>query len=93
MAFHAPSGEVVLYGGDIPYSGIGFKIVGDTWVWNGRSWMEWKPRHLPGDRMMHAMAFDAGTGRVILYGGVFGARERDDAWQWDGDDWSPMSSS
>jgi hypothetical protein len=92
MAFHAPTGEVVLYGGDVPHSGSGFKIVGDTWVWNGQSWVERKPRHSPGDRMMHAMACDEEAGRVVLHGGRFGARDRDDTWIWDGEDWAPMSS-
>jgi hypothetical protein len=91
MAFHEPSGEVVLFGGDVPHSGRGFKIVGDTWIWNGKSWSERKPLHSPGDRMMHAMTYDADAKRVILYGGAFGAKERDDAWTWDGEDWSPLA--
>jgi hypothetical protein len=91
MAFHEPSGEIVLYGGDIPHTGRGFKVVGDTWTWNGKEWTERKPRNSPGERFMHAMVYDADAKRVILYGGVSEAKERDDAWAWDGETWSPMS--
>ena len=84
MAFHEPSGEMVLYGGDVPHSGSGFKVAEDTWVWNGKAWSERKPRSTPGPRFMHAMAYQADMKRVILYGGVQGAKDSDDAWAWDG---------
>jgi hypothetical protein len=91
MAFHEPSGEMVLYGGDVPHEGPGFEVVGDTWVWNGRQWSERKPKDTPGPRFMQAMAYHAEMKRVILYGGKRNARGRDDAWTWDGENWAPMA--
>lgn len=90
MAFHEPSGEMVLYGGNVPHSGSGFRVVGDTWVWNGKEWSERKPRDTPGPRFMHAMAYHAEAKRVILYGGLQDAKDRDDAWAWDGENWSRL---
>jgi hypothetical protein len=87
MAFHEPSSQMVLYGGDAPNSGRGFKVVGDTWVWDGKQWTEWKPRNSPGPRFMHAMAYAADLKRVVLYGGLQNAKDRDDVWEWDGEDW------
>ena len=90
MAFHEPTGEMVLYGGNVPHSGNGFKLIGDTWVWNGKEWIERTPKDTPGPRFMHAMAYLADSKRVVLYGGVRNAQERDDAWGWDGQNWSPF---
>lgn len=89
LAFHSASGEVVLYGGNVPQSTPGFKFIGDTWTWNGREWRERKPASRPGDRFMHAMAEDPASKRVVLYGGVFQSKT-DDAWAWDGTNWSPF---
>jgi hypothetical protein len=90
LAFHEPTGEVVLYGGNVPHGGQGFNVVGDTWTWDGAKWTKREPAHTPGPRFMHAMAYHAPSKGVMLYGGVFNERNADDAWIWDGKDWSKL---
>jgi hypothetical protein len=90
MAFHEPTGEMVLYGGDVPHSGRGFKVAEDTWTFDGSKWTERKPKTSPGPRFMHAMAYWPHAKKVVLYGGAQGPAERDDAWAWDGENWSKM---
>lgn len=86
MAFHEPSGEMVLYGGELAGSRA---PSGDTWVWNGSEWKERKPVNTPGPRILHAMAYHAERRQVILYGGASGATA-DDVWAWDGANWSRL---
>ena len=39
------------------------------------------------------MAYDAATGTVVLFGGVFGGShgEEDDTWTWDGSTWTKQA--
>ena len=39
---------------------------------------------------MHAMAYDAAAKQVVLYGGKENETVADDAWTWDGENWSQL---
>ena len=88
MAFDSRRGVVILYGGD----GVntepegGFRVLEDTWQWDGNRWTEIKTTG-PGKRFMHAMAYDSARSRVVLYGGGDGSKTLDDPWEWDGKRW------
>ena len=88
MAFDERAGVVVLYGGDgvktQPESG--FRALDDTWTWDGTRWTEVGTTG-PGARFMHAMAYDAARGRIVLYGGGTGDASFDDTWEWEGGRW------
>jgi len=92
MAWDEKRQVIVLYGGDrVRREGErGFQLLADTWTWDGTKWREIKATG-PGERMMHAMAWDAGTESVLLYGGSYGESAKDDAWRWNGSKWEAVN--
>lgn len=44
-----------------------------------------------GVRNAHAMAYDSGRGKVILFGGADESKVRGDTWEWDGERWTRVS--
>ena len=83
MAYDVPHGQVLLFGGSTTTTNTGVLI--DTWVWDGTNWTELSPQNNPSARYRFAMAFDAGHGDAVLFGG------RDvnnnllgDTWTWSG---------
>jgi hypothetical protein len=92
LAFDSRRGVIVLYGGNgaKPTPGPGFRVLEDTWLWDGSQWTEVKGATL-GKRFMHAMAYDAARDRVVLYGG--GGEDQktlSDTWEWDGKRWAEV---
>jgi hypothetical protein len=67
---------------------------GDSWTWDGTDWTEHHPGRAPSARNTLGMAYDAGNGEVVLFGGWFYTYTQvflDDTWSWDGTDWSDRS--
>jgi hypothetical protein len=64
----------------------------DTWVWDGKDWMERNLPQAPSQRCMHAMAYDANRKQVVLFGGFDNeaATALNDTWVWNGNDWGKM---
>jgi len=100
MAHDAFRGRTVLFGA----SGCGDEGVGGhcghTWEWNGASWRRMHPVDPEGDgapapRLGHAMAYDATSEVVYLYGGRHPADDCGEGsgaycgwiWAWDGTSW------
>jgi hypothetical protein len=84
MAFDAPRGKVVLFGGIAESDAI----FGDTWTWDGTTWTQASPASSPGARYGHAMAFDATRGEVVLFAGRLPNATTGDTWIWDGATWT-----
>lgn len=88
MSDHAPSGQVVLFGGALS----GGELADATWTWDGRvrNWTREMPRLSPDARASAAMAYHAGSGMAVLYGGSQGryGLYLGDTWLWDGAGWS-----
>jgi streptogramin lyase len=82
MAYDAATGNVVLFGGIS--SSLGTPYLNDTWVWNGSTWTEEGLTNYPPDRYSAAMAYDAATGNVVLFGGEGnqGVGILGDTWTW-----------
>lgn len=84
------SQKFVLYGGrtanDLPYS--------DTWVLtcSNATTCSWSagPAGPPG-RFGHAMAYDPGRQRIVLFGGDSGVGPYGDVWEWNGSAWSNVT--
>ncbi|HEY5924301.1 MAG TPA: kelch repeat-containing protein [Kofleriaceae bacterium] len=90
--YDARTGTVVVFGG-----GDAFNrdiVLGDTCVWFRGSWSCKTPTPGPSARAFHALAYDDGRGRAVLFGGsnraipsapftAFG-----DTWTWDGSAWT-----
>lgn len=78
MAYSAPAGGCILFGGGYP------SMNADTWLWDGVDWAEIPTTFTPPARSGHAMVFDALSGRPMVYGGYFGSAggSADDAWHY-----------
>jgi hypothetical protein len=86
MAFDHARGNVVIFGGKEDLAGA---LRNDTWIWNGTAWVEQFPQGLlPSPRVYTAMAFDAVSQRVILFGGLDA-----ETWAWDGVSWTQLLPS
>lgn len=85
MAHDPARGVTVLFGGRATDS-TGSRVLGDTWLWDGRAWSPQVPANAPSAREAHAMANDR-FGRIILFGGRTDAGEQGDTWAWDGASW------
>jgi len=85
-AYDSGRGRVVLFAGANENNFVDF---GDTWEWDGTSWIERTPATSPTPRFGHAMAYDAARGRVVLFGGYdfISGQVLADTWEWDGTNW------
>ena len=83
--------NVVLFGG---YGGLALGYYSDTWGWDGESWTQLSTTG-PAARSSFSMAFDAGRGKVVLFGGNSPGGTLGDTWEWDGAAWTqanPLAS-
>jgi len=55
-----------------------------TWVWDGSTWTQQSPATSPPARFGAAMAYDAATGNVVMFGGfeTTAVQPRGDTWIW-----------
>jgi hypothetical protein len=85
MAYDEAHGQIVLFGGidDETYT-----YSNETWVWNGSNWQQMQPKVSPPARFGHAMAYDAVSKKVVLFGGYGNYAEMNDTWLWDGANWT-----
>jgi hypothetical protein len=87
---NAPALEgVVLFGGGAccQPGGISY-LANDTWVFDGLDWHEKFPSTSPPGRLDAPLAFDAGAGKVVLYGGLRENGVTDaSTWLFDGTEW------
>jgi hypothetical protein len=75
-SLRSPPGEIVMFGG------YGFEgYLGDTWTWDGETWIEEHPAVSPSPSVFVRLAYHAGTQRMVLFDGT-------DTWTWDGDTWT-----
>jgi hypothetical protein len=88
MAYDSATQTIVLFGG----SGIGGVQFTDTWNWNGTTWTQQFPASAPSARTGAEMTYDAGLGRVVLFGGYAGIWEDslNDTWVWNGITWTEI---
>ncbi len=92
MVYDAAQGQVVMFGGST--TPPDFDQVADTWLWNGTTWTQVTGLSTsPPARSSAAMAYDAATGQVVLFGGM-GTSHGDlgDTWIWNGSSWTSGAS-
>ncbi len=94
MVWDAARGEVLLFGGGRG-PGVQRTYFGDTWRWNGTAWTEVTTATAPSPRDHHAMAYEASTQTVLLFGGGAGTGTQrsyfEDTWRWNGSAWQEVS--
>ncbi|MCA8957643.1 MAG: hypothetical protein KDC87_16325, partial [Planctomycetes bacterium] len=89
MAYDGVGQRALLFGGMIPISIVATQIYGDTWAWDGSTWVEVTPANGPSPRSGHAMVRDAARDRVVLFGGqAANGANLAETWEWDGATWS-----
>lgn len=87
MVFDLNTNRSTLFGGG--YSLATGSALNDTWEWNGIQWINKKPLLSPSARTGHAMAYDSGRGKIVLYGGQDNSGVTSaDTWEWDGTNWA-----
>lgn len=60
-------------------------LLDDTWEWNGTTWTKRDSSVHPPHRFGHAMAYDSGRQKIILFGGqLINGSLLKDTWEWDG---------
>ncbi len=92
MAYDRARGVTVLFGGRYYSSGSGF-LLGDTWEWDGTTWML-RSTIGPLPRAYHAMAYDNARGVIVLFGGWDdGSFHKGDTWEWNGTTWTQRSTT
>ncbi|MCP4426227.1 MAG: hypothetical protein GY803_17185 [Chloroflexi bacterium] len=90
IAYDTERNTAVLFGGSTAWVGGNWSDwipENDTWIWDGRDWMEVNPPTSPSDRLAHGMAYDAMRGVVVLFGGYDRRGSLNDTWEWDGENW------
>lgn len=83
MVYDEANREVVLFGGR-PWVGAPH---GDTWVWEGSTWLLRVPPASPPARSGHALAHDSVRQCVVLFGGSTSTGLASDTYEWDGSTW------
>lgn len=93
MAYDAARGEILLFGGVLNNSATATQHLGDTWSWDGTTWVQLSPANAPAARMNHAMAYDSVRERTVLFGGRVGVVGDfvGDTWEWDGSSWTELN--
>jgi len=91
IAFDDARGEVVLFFRSEAAGGPTQDPPTFTWTWNGSEWTQRHPSTSPPHRFDAAMAYDAKSKKIVLFGGLKGLAPVDklnDTWSWDGVNWT-----
>ncbi len=91
LVYDAARGRIVHFGGT---TGRGNGDRDDTWEYDGTTWTLATPLARPPARVGHAMAYDAGRGRVVVSDGATGWYDFDRVppmvWEYDGTTWTSV---
>lgn len=92
VAYDAESDRVILFGG-LTVGPPTLRASDETWAYdfNSNTWSLMQPPTSPSPRFMHAMAYDAESDRVILFGGIFKAQPETWAYDFNADTWTNMT--
>jgi hypothetical protein len=83
MAYDEVNQRIVLFGGYDPRNHPHPQL-GDTWEWDGKSWIQCRPATSPSSRFYHTMAYDAARHNVLLVGGATATGGVNETWKWGG---------
>jgi galactose oxidase-like protein len=84
-----PDGGILLFGG-LTGDNPELYLFGDTWHWNGKSWVQVEDVG-PSRRSGAAMALDPASGLLVLHSGTDEhADVTPDTWAWDGTSWTQI---
>ena len=93
LAAFPPKQQVIMFAGCCGVSGRYNTAKVGMWTWDGASWTELHPAHMPPARWGQAMVYDPAISRTVMYGGMTMEPDHpplNDMWAWDGSDWSAL---
>ena len=93
VAAFPPKQQVIMFGGCCGVSGRYNTAMAGMWTWDGTSWTELHPAHMPPARWGQAMVYDPAISRTVMYGGMTMEPDHpplNDMWAWDGSAWSAL---
>lgn len=99
MVFDSHLGKVIMFGGctvrQMAPAGLDWcaTAAADLWSWDGTTWISLATQTQPTARFDHALAFDSGRNKLVIFGGNDTYSSRDDLWEWDGVDWRVRKQS
>lgn len=87
MAYDSRRQKTVLFGG---WGGTSLPgvLLGDTWEWDGASWVQRNIPNSPLPRVSGAMAYDDVRARVVMFAGGGNFRATAETWEYDGVTWT-----
>jgi len=96
MVYDAGRGVTVVFGGCLELAPVGGSCIqkaNDTWEYDGVTWTQVLTSGAPLPRSEFSLAYDAGRGVVVLFGGSLeNGIVTDDTWEYDGSQWSNVSA-
>ena len=91
MAYDPATRQLVLFGGGTGGLPASDRVFNDTWTWDGTTWTQQSPATSPPARQDASIAYDPGTGQLVLFGGFGEGSYFNDTWTWDGTTWTQQS--
>ena len=96
LAFDHQRNRLVLYGGRTRVADRQFRVLTDTWEWDGARWTRVDTVGPRPRRLHQVLAYDAARRAVILHGGLNtddAGKPLSDTWRWTGDRWEELPTS
>lgn len=91
LTYDVATSQLLLFGGSDAHTGTTF---GDTWLWNGSTWVELHPSTSPSSRQRPAVAYDSTAVKLVLFGGDSASTAfLADTWTWNGTTWVELAPS
>jgi len=96
MAYDTATQQLILFGGLYTNNSGEFVTSDKTWEWTGSTWTQLSPATSPSARSGAAIAYDAATSQLILFGGLYTNNSgefvtSDKTWEWTGSTWTQLS--
>jgi hypothetical protein len=88
LAYDAATSQLLLFGG---FQSVFGPTFGDTWLWDGTTWVQQSPATSPPPRTEGRMAYDAATSQLVLFGGDGTTALLGDTWTWVGTTWTQQA--
>ena len=82
MVYDSESRQSVIFAGNVSHPSFD-PPDSDTWVYSDGMWIPILTTVAPGERYRHAMAYDAASQQIVLFGGADCCSTFSDTWVWD----------
>ena len=91
LSYDAAHNQLLLFGG-VDQAG---RVLGDTWLWDSKNWIEQHPTTAPSARAGAAIAYHTRRNQIMLFGGNEQPGKQPvkalaDFWWWDGQNWQEI---